>query len=136
MAPSSGTRLTVAALVTSIQSMVNMLIYNMLDAGKAITVMDPVVVLTKGILVELFLLSDKCSKQTGCSRQRRLVDLMHGLGYIPSVTRSDQKLWDTAAKRLWQRVSKARKKSDSFPGFDQPVSGCTQPGNQVRYRNP
>ena len=80
MAPSSGTRLTVAGLVTSIQSMVNMLIYNMLDAGKAITVMDPVVVLTKGILVELFLLSDKCSKQTGCSRQRRLVDLMYGLG--------------------------------------------------------
>ena len=75
MAPSSGTRLTVAGLVTSIQSMVNML-----DAGKAITVMDPVVVLTKGILVELFLLSDKCSKQTGCSRQRRLVDLMYGLG--------------------------------------------------------
>ena len=131
MSPSPHTRLTAAGLATSVQSMINVL-----DTGNAITVMVPVAVLTKGMLVELFRISDRCNKQTGCSRSRRLVDLMHGLGYVPFVGRSDEKTWDTAAKRLWQTVTKAKKKSDSFPSFDQPVSGCTQPGNQVQHRNP
>lgn len=100
MAPLIDRHLAQAGLADAVASLVLTL-----DNASIWTVMDPVVPLTNGMLLDLF----RQAKHAD-ARGRRLAQLLHGLGYIDFVDKEAEKKWDKVGSVL---ASKAAANSKS-----------------------
>ena len=65
-----------------------------------VTVQEPSVDLTNGILLDLYSFVDRSEHRKIVGVQSILAGLLHGLGYIPTSDRAAAKKWDLAGKRM------------------------------------
>ena len=117
MAPGVGRYLAQAGLAGTVISM-----NAALDANEDVTVMDPTVTLTNGILLDLFRIAKKST-----ARSRRLVDLLRSLGYIAVACPDEQKKWDSISSRLSQQAEKNTKKAALQKRILQARDDCIEP---------
>lgn len=119
MAPGVGRFLADAGLAGTVTSM-----NEAFDGNNNVTAMEPTVPLTNGILLDLFRIARKSA-----STPRRLVDLLHSLGYIAATDPVEQKKWDYTSSRLHSQAARNTKKKALAKRLLQVRDDCIQPGN-------
>ena len=119
MAPGVGRFLADAGLAGTVTSM-----NEAFDGNYNVTAMEPTVPLTNGILLDLFRIARKSA-----STPRRLVGLLHSLGYIAATDPVEQKKWDYTSSRLHAQAARNTKKKALAKRLLQVRNDCIQPGS-------